>query len=1051
MATQEAPAASATPDCVPADDGYPEILEIRVHGVANTPPAVMLEVDPDKVKRPHGDELGSFWIRDLNQQDCDDHIARVEAYSWGEMARTGASALAVIGQAFVHIGWLFILPFGLCNTAYWMRPIPSQLDDAKREESRNARLAKRGKPPAVEPRVDASDWRGGPGAATIRIFGLVLTLIYITAFMAIAVDLVAVQCFTGKQVCATLPTFLDGLRDIDRGARAAIFSLLPIAAMLVIYLIARRGRVTWEPSINAFAKEYLAGEKPAKEQAAPKASVAGREAIIAPATTGSPTGTAEEPIGRPILATRGFWTSARTGPTSERLHFAAALALVLLLLSWDAAFSSLSQCLEDDPTADPTVVVGYPGCVADAWGSGAPAQRVGLVAVGVAVALLLWATISVAVATDSRNASSDKRKRAHAAFCLSVAATVYVGYVLFALLAPYWLSPPAVDDPLSARFVGLIATPTVLLVIGLGLTFLMLAIGTQANLRRSIPLMLLLGVAYLVSVLFTSILWWAFFVVMGIVLILHFVSPGWPRQQGRWYDLSFVGWRGLGVIVAMLAALLVAMIISSLLVLGLERWLDPGPVPAATDGLRDYSTVLAPEVLTEPAAYGRYAVVLSGVVVVLLLLVVAVLAKLLTRLPRFTVPELIPKETEDHEDSNRGGVITPTAGYADLEPNGEDRHVRQMAIARRTAAMLHRGEPLLGWITVLAAIGFLTLASPTGYRWVVESIPLDTRIGIREAAINVLAATAVAAVALVVTHASTKNERPLGVFWDVICFFPRAGHPFAPPCYAERAVPELTKRIAAWLEYADLKGKVDATGKPLEEKPRAVVIAAHSMGSVVAAASIFALTDNTAQENTRAVEKLALLSYGTQLRAFFSRFFPDVLGPLDLGIRPTRGPSLFMRDPWTRQIRAEWSTLEAEEIADGEARGDLADGEARTEPSRGFIRTDYHAVRYEALSRREESETERAYTLFELLGATGHARPRWISLWRRTDFLGFPVWSHNGEANPLDRGASEYVPNAYTRRVVAHDYLGTAQYLRARQDLATMLKERHHDAVATKG
>ena len=129
---------------------------------------------------------------------------------------------------------------------------------------------------------------------------------------------------------------------------------------------------------------------------------------------------------------------------------------------------------------------------------------------------------------------------------------------------------------------------------------------------------------------------------------------------------------------------------------------------------------------------------MSGVVVVLLLLVVAVLAKLLTRLPRFTVPELIPKETEGQGDSDRGGVITPTRGYADLEPNGEDRHVRQMAIARRTAAMLHRGEPLLGWITVVAAIGFLSLASPTGCRWVVERIPLDTRVGIREAAINVL-------------------------------------------------------------------------------------------------------------------------------------------------------------------------------------------------------------------------------------------------------------------------------------------------------------------------
>ena len=148
MATQEAPAAPATPGCVPAE-GYPEILEIRVHGVANTPPAVMLEVDPDKVKRPHGDELGSFWIRDLNQQDCDDHIARVEAYSWGAMARTGASALAVIGQAFVHIGWLFILPFGLCNPLTgcgpsppnWMTPSERRagMRDSPSKESRRRR------------------------------------------------------------------------------------------------------------------------------------------------------------------------------------------------------------------------------------------------------------------------------------------------------------------------------------------------------------------------------------------------------------------------------------------------------------------------------------------------------------------------------------------------------------------------------------------------------------------------------------------------------------------------------------------------------------------------------------------------------------------------------------------------------------------------------------------------------------------------------------------------------------------------------------------------
>ncbi|HEU4758143.1 MAG TPA: hypothetical protein VFS72_15835, partial [Agromyces sp.] len=98
----------------------------------------------------------------------------------------------MIQRVLVHIGWLFILPFGLCNLAYWVRPIPEQ--DPERTDR----------------------WRGGPGAATLRLFALVLTLIYVAAFMSVAVDLVAVQCFAGGAVCETLPTFLDGLREWPR-------------------------------------------------------------------------------------------------------------------------------------------------------------------------------------------------------------------------------------------------------------------------------------------------------------------------------------------------------------------------------------------------------------------------------------------------------------------------------------------------------------------------------------------------------------------------------------------------------------------------------------------------------------------------------------------------------------------------------------------------------------------------------------------------------------------------------------------------------------------
>ncbi|KPC86478.1 membrane protein, partial [Streptomyces sp. NRRL F-6602] len=68
-------------------------------------------------------------------------------------------------------------------------------------------------------------------------------------------------------------------------------------------------------------------------------------------------------------------------------------------------------------------------------------------------------------------------------------------------------------------------------------------------------------------------------------------------------------------------------------------------------------------------------------------------------------------------------------------------------------------------------------------------------------------------------------RRTIGILWDVGTFWPRAAHPFAPPCYAERSVPDLTWRIASWTR----------------ETGGRVVLSGHSQGSVLAAAAAWQL------------------------------------------------------------------------------------------------------------------------------------------------------------------------------------------------------------------
>ncbi|GAA4060106.1 hypothetical protein [Streptomyces shaanxiensis] len=109
-------------------------------------------------------------------------------------------------------------------------------------------------------------------------------------------------------------------------------------------------------------------------------------------------------------------------------------------------------------------------------------------------------------------------------------------------------------------------------------------------------------------------------------------------------------------------------------------------------------------------------------------------------------------------------------------------------------------------------------------------------------------------------YKDASARRTIGILWDVGTFWPRAAHPFAPPCYAERAVPDLTWRMATWTRV---------------EEGRRLVISGHSQGSVLAAAATWQLTPADRK-------RVALLTYGSPLERLYGRWFPAHFGPAAL-------------------------------------------------------------------------------------------------------------------------------------------------------------------------
>ncbi|MFC7240902.1 hypothetical protein ACFQO7_00280 [Catellatospora aurea] len=179
---------------------------------------------------------------------------------------------------------------------------------------------------------------------------------------------------------------------------------------------------------------------------------------------------------------------------------------------------------------------------------------------------------------------------------------------------------------------------------------------------------------------------------------------------------------------------------------------------------------------------------------------------------------------------------------------GQRRWIASVVRARVVAKMPRHIDRLL---TAMAVVGVVLLIAIQIRYWVFHQLPWGTQWTVTAGSYLTAALPLLVVLLLRRGWTNLASRRRIGVIWDVCTFWPRAFHPLAPPSYAERAVPEVQRRL--WRLHSN-GGKA--------------VVAAHSQGSVIAAAALLQ------RDNLPTDGQYALVTFGSPLRTLYGWAFP---------------------------------------------------------------------------------------------------------------------------------------------------------------------------------
>jgi hypothetical protein len=108
------------------------------------------------------------------------------------------------------------------------------------------------------------------------------------------------------------------------------------------------------------------------------------------------------------------------------------------------------------------------------------------------------------------------------------------------------------------------------------------------------------------------------------------------------------------------------------------------------------------------------------------------------------------------------------------------------------------------------------------------------------------------------------TRRLVGVLWDLVTFWPRQFHPWAPPPYTDTTIPELAGRVQSLAANSGANS---------------VTISAHSQGAIIAVPALGRLKAQGFEPGKDGVARVCLLTYGQLLDSHYRWLFPWIFNP----------------------------------------------------------------------------------------------------------------------------------------------------------------------------